>query len=142
MEKLLKNKIINLYKDFLDLSSITKIKNEDIQKYKKELNLDFNLKENVEKFSNMVADFTLMSRDAQIIFTELFNIVKLYRDLNLEALPEDIIEFYSKNEIYFPKTLFVIKEDGLVEKEEGSLQRERDKFMKSDYLKNLINTKN
>ncbi len=141
MENLLKNRIISLHKDFLELVEISKNKNEELQKQKKDLYTKTNLEESIKDFSNLATDFTLISRDSQIIFTELFNYIKLYKELNFEALPEDVIEFYNKNEVFFPKTLFVVKEGGIVEKEEGSLERERDKFLKSDYLKNLINLK-
>lgn len=141
MEKLIENRIVKLHEDFLIIAEIAKSKDIEIKEYKKNFSQDLSIEKNVENFSNLVADFTLMSRDSQIIFTELLNMIKLYKDLNLSPLPEDIIDFYNKNEIFYPKTLFVVKGDGLVEKEEGSLQIERDKFIKSDYLKNLINAK-
>lgn len=141
MDKLIKNRIISLHKDFLELSEIAKNKNKELQEYKKDLYTKTNLEESIKTFSDMATDFTLISRDSQIIFTELFNMVKLYNDLNLEPLSEEIIEFYNKNESFFPKTLFIVKEGGIVEKVQGSLEKERDKFLKSDYLKNLINLK-
>lgn len=141
MEKLIESRIIKLHEDFLIITDITKSKDNEIKEYKKNFSQDLSIEKNIENFSNLVADFTFMTRDSQIVFIELLNMIKLYKELNLSPLPENIIEFYNKNEKFYPKTLFVVKGDGLVEKEEGSLQIERDKFIKSDYLKNLINIK-
>lgn len=139
MENLLRDKIVNLHKDFLDFNIVIEGKNKEIQDYKKDFSKSLNVEDSVEIFSNLVADFTLLSRDTQIIFTELFSMIKLYNDLNFETLPNNIIEFYNNNLKFLPKKLFVSKDGGIVEKEEGTLKAERERFLKSDYLKSLIN---
>lgn len=141
MDKLIKERIEKLYEDFTKLTTISRAKNEEVKKYKKDFSDKLTIEENIKNFSNIVADFNLITRDSQVVFSELFNTIKLYKDLNLSDLSEEIIEFYNKNEPYYPKTLFVVKDEGIVEKEEGLLEAERSKFLESEYLKNLINSK-
>lgn len=140
MQSVLKNRIVKLYEDFTELTGISRTKDKELTSYKKNFGKSMDIEKSVEEFSNLVSDFTLITRDCQLIFTELIILIRLYKDLNFNDMPKEVLEFYGKNEIHFPKTLFVVKEGGIVEKEEGSLQAERDKFLKSDYLKNLINS--
>lgn len=141
MESLIRENIVSQLKDFLSLREITKAKDEEIKKHKKNFSSTLNLQESVEEFSNLVADFTIMSRDSQLIFMKLFNTIELYNILGFDTLTEEVIEFYNKNKEFFPKTIFILDSGEVREREEGSLKIERDKFLKSDYLKNLINAK-
>lgn len=144
MEEFLKNKIDNLYHSFSTLNTKAEEKGAEVKKFKDNIKETQDLKKSIEDFSNLSADFTLISRDSQIIFMELFTLIKLYKELESQGFKElenEIKDFYKKFEVFQPKTIFIVKNGNIEEKEEGSLQKERDRFKQSDYIKSLINIK-
>lgn len=137
----LANRIERLHKDFLVLDAMSKEKAAEMQEFKKNFGKDFDMQESIKQFSNLGADFNLISRDSQIVFMELFSLAKFYRKIYDVKVSEEFEEFYEKYKVFYPETIFVVTGEEIKEREEGFLQKERDKFMQSDYIKSLINIK-
>lgn len=135
------NRIERLHKDFLVLDSMSKVKADEMQEFKKSFGKDFDMQESIKQFSNLGADFNLISRDSQIVFMELFSLTKFYKKIYDTKISEEFEEFYERFKVFYPETVFVVAGEEIKEREEGSLQKERDKFMQSDYIKSLINIK-
>lgn len=142
MKEILRNKILLNFKNFSDLEEIIEEKKNDLQKEKEELKsgkVD-NLEEKVNFFQDFYVNYTLLVNDSRVIFTRLFFMIDLYKEMNYNDLPENVVEFYNKNRIFVPKETFFIKNGKVAEIEEGSLQKERENFLNSDFFKTLLNT--
>lgn len=140
MEDLLVDRIVSLHKDYHDLKRIGENKQKELEELKSnfgEKNID-SLEKRVEFYQNFYIDLMLVVGDSKITFNKLFTLIDLFKVICRRPLPDDIIEFYEKNRHFCQNEIFIIKDGEIVEKEEGSLQKQREIFLKSDFLSKLI----
>lgn len=140
MEDLLLDKIVVLHKNYFDLKKISDEKQEELNKIRADFgNKDVeSLEKRVEFYQNFYIDLMLVISDSKITFNKLFTLIDLFKVICRKPLPDDIIEFYEKNRHFCQNEIFIIKDGEIVEKEEGSLQKQRELFLKSDFLSKLI----
>lgn len=140
MEDLLLDKIVSLHKNYCDLKKIGDDKQEELSKIKTNFgNKDVNsIEERVEFYQNFYIDLMLIVSDSKITFNKLFTLMDLFKVICRKPLPDDMIEFYEKNRHFCQNEIFIVKDGEIVEKEEGSLQKQRELFLKSDFLSKLI----
>ena len=140
MEDLLLDKIVILHKNYSDLKRISDEKQEELSKIRSDFgNKDVeSLEKRVEFYQNFYIDLMLVVSDSKITFNKLFTLIDLFKVICRKPLPDDIIEFYEKNRHFCQNEIFIIKDGEIVEKEEGSLQKQRELFLKSDFLSKLI----
>lgn len=144
MEELFKERIITIYNNYNDLKTIVEQKQKELEESKKKIQeiAGNSIEEKVEFYQNFYIDLMLMITDSKIIFNKLFILIDLYKVLCKESLPEEIINFYDKNRHFYQSELFIMKDGNVLEKEKGSLQKQREAFLKSDFLSKLIEKTN
>lgn len=143
MKGILKNRILEGYQNFLDLEKIIKEKNVEITQVKEKMTTDglSNIEEKADLYKNIYIDFTFLINDSKINFNRLFFNIDLYKELGYDDLPAEIVEFYNTNRFFVPKEIFMIKDGKAIEREEGTLKNEREKFMNSEFFTSLMNVK-
>jgi hypothetical protein len=143
MKEILKNRILKGYQNFLDLEKIIKEKNTEITQVKEKISSEnlSTIEEKADLYKSIYIDFTFLINDSKINFSRLFFDTDLYKELGFDDLPPEIVEFYNKNRFFAPKEIFIIKDGVAIEREEGILSIEREKFMNSDFFTSLMNIK-
>jgi len=144
MEEALKERITVLYKNYSDLKKIGEDKQAELESNKEQIKSGTleDLEAKATHYQNSYIDFMLIIEDSKITFNKLFILIDLYKVLCKGSLPEDIADFYEKNRHFCQSEMFIIKNGNVEEKEEGSLQKKRDAFLKSDFLSKLIQQNN
>lgn len=139
MQKEIKDIIEREYRNLVDLDIIVRQKSEEVNKNKLSiLESDVEDIEEISKlYSDKYVDLVLFGRDLKTIFDRIHYTISLYNELGYSGLSEEVVKFYNDSSMNSPKQIFFIKDGKLMEKEEGSLQKERDLFLKSDFMKNL-----
>ena len=143
MKELLEGRIKQDFSDYIDLEAIIKEKQKELEKNKSDIvsgaagNVD-DIEKRIKFYQNFYIDLTLFMSDLKVIFSRLFFNIDLHKDLNYDGLPTEIVEFYNANRTFAPRQMFVVKDGKISEKEEGSLEKERQNFLQSDFLKGLI----
>lgn len=131
------------YQDLLSFDALIKQKKEEVELGKKKIieqKFD-NIEDVASTYSDMYVDLVLFNRDLRIIFDRLHFTIALFNELGFEGLSKDIIDFYNESQINVQKQIFIIKDDKVIEKEEGILERERKKFLEGDLMKQIMNNK-
>lgn len=137
----IKTKVISLYSEYKEFESVVKKKNEELTNNKanlKEVIQGKKVEELQEVLVHVYVDTILYNKDLQLLFLRLFNAIELYNEFSQDALPEEILKFYSELKNWAPKRVFVVEKGNLVETESGLLEEERTKFLESDFFKDLI----
>lgn len=144
MEDLLKEKIETLYKNYCDLKQIGENKAKQLEENKDKIKSGTleDLESKVELYQNFYIDYMLIVEDSRIVFNKLFILIDLFKTSCKGVLLEEIADFYEKNRHFCQNEMFIIKNGNVEEKEEGSLQKKRDAFLKSDFLSKLIEKNN
>lgn len=144
MEELLKDRIVALFTNYQDLKKISEDKQRDITSNKEQIKNGTmeDLESRLTSYQDTYIDFMLIVEDSKIVFNKLFTLIDTFKVMCKSSLPEDIADFYEKNRHFCSTEMFIIKNGNLEEKEEGSLQKKRDAFMKSDFLSKLIQKNN
>lgn len=141
MEKL-KEKIIDLYAEYVEFDTIVKEKNKAIankQTSVKDILKDKSVEESENILIHVYVDTVLYNKDLQILFFKLITNIETYLEFSKESLPEEIIEFYNSMKTWSPKRIFMIEKGDLVETESGTLELARKDFLDSDFFKGMIN---
>lgn len=140
MEKELKDKIETSYYNYKLIEKVAEQKYQQSLKDKEQLSLKTSLDvEGLKKFhQDKYVDLTLMVAEQQTVFYKLFVLIDLFKEFNYTSLSDEIVEFYNSNRIFSLKEAFVVKEDKLIEKEEGLLEKRRKAFLESDQFKNIM----
>lgn len=137
----IKQKVISLYAEYKEFESIVKGKNEDLAKDKNNLK-DVVSGKDVEELQKVLVhvyvDTILYNKDLQLLFLKTITLIEVYQEFFEEALPEEIISFHSTMKTWVPKRIFMIEKGDLVETETGILEEEREKFLNSDFFKELL----
>ena len=143
MKDLLKEKIELEYKNLLDLDLIVKNKSKEVENSKN--SILSSEEDDIEKISKLYSDkyvdLVLFGKDLRVLFERVHVYISLFKELGYSGLSEDIINFYNQSSNNAPKQIFYIKDGNLLEKEEGSLQKERELFMNSDFMKSIQDNK-
>lgn len=82
-------------------------------------------------------DLVSFGTDLQLIYGRLGFYIDLYIELTQGELTEDVKTFYKEYKRNFPKQAFIVKDDKIVEGEEGMLEQKRKEFLASDFFKEL-----
>lgn len=137
----IKTKVMSLYSEYREFESVVKKKNEELTNNKanlKEVIQGKSVEELQDVLVHVYVDTILYNKDLQLLFLRLFNAIELYNEFSQDALPEEILKFYSELKTWAPKRVFVVEKGDLVETESGILEEERSKFLESDFFKDLI----
>jgi hypothetical protein len=137
----IKSKVISLYSEYKEFESVVKKKNEELTNNKanlKEVIQGKKVEELQDVLVHVYVDTILYNKDLQILFLKLVNAVELYNEFSNDALPEEVLKFYSDMKTWAPKRVFVVEKGALVETESGLLEEERTKFLESDFFKDLL----
>lgn len=141
MEDILLAKIESIYKEYKDLDVIIQEKRKSLEEKRLKLREDTNgsdLQEKVDFYQQVNVDLILFTNDLKIKFDKLFFLIDLFKDLLYEGLPKEIVDFYNLYKPYSPSEIFILKDGNLIEKEEGSLDKAREEFIKNnDFIKQL-----
>jgi hypothetical protein len=127
------------YQNLLDMDIIVRKKSKEIETDKQGLlSKDIQDLEKVSKlYSNMYVDLVLFGKDLKVLFDRVHFLINLFRELGYSGLPEEIVKFYNESIENSPRQIFYMKDGDLMEKEEGMLEKERNKFLESDFMKNF-----
>lgn len=137
----IKTKVMSLYSEYKEFESVVNKKNQELTNNKanlKEVIQGKNVEELQDVLVHVYVDTILYNKDLQLLFLRLFNAIELYNEFSQDALPEEILKFYSELKTWAPKRVFVVEKEDLVETESGILEDERAKFLESDFFKDLI----
>jgi len=139
--KQIKEKIVDLYSEFIEFEKLVKNKNADIVKLKGDIKTLATGKD-PEAFKdvllNTYVDTILYNKDLQVIYLKLINTIELYVEFSKESLPEDIEKFYNSMKDWAPKRDFKIEKEDLVEVEPGKLEKAREDFLKGDFYQGIL----
>jgi hypothetical protein len=139
--ELIKQKVIDLYTEYKEFESIVKAKNESLAKDKdnlKDVVSGKDIEELQKVLTHVYVDTILYNKDLQLMFLKVMNSIEMYQEFFEEALPEDLLAFYSSMKNWAPKRVFMIEKGELVETETGLLDEERAKFLESDFFKEIL----
>lgn len=139
--KQIKEKIVDLYSEFIEFEKLVKNKNADIVKLKGDIKTLATGKD-PEAFKdvllNTYVDTILYNKDLQVIYLKLINTIELYIEFSKESLPEDIEKFYNSMKDWAPKRDFKIEKEDLVEVEPGKLEKAREDFLKGEFYQGIL----
>ena len=137
-----KNYIETLLKEYNEVDSIVKVKNDFIRNKQGDLRKSIEGKtpeELEELLVHTYVDTALYNKDLQLMFVRLICNMDTFKTLFSEPLSNEAEDFYTKMRQWLPKRLFKIEKGELVESETGTLETARKEFLDSDFLKGLKN---
>lgn len=139
MREIFLKKISDRYEDFLQFESLVKQKLEKVKNAKQDIKVDeikdeSSLQVVAKMYTDIYVDLVLFNRDKDIVFAKLMNEIDLFKELEKDGLPENIIEFYNSHKSYVATQMFIIKDDKVIEREDGMLQKNRDDFLANSPL--------
>lgn len=143
MKDRLLQKINSDYQDLLSFDALIKEKRESVEQGKTKIfeNKMDNLEDIASTYSDMYVDLVLFNRDLRVIFDRLHFQISLFNELGFEGLSKDVVNFYNESQVNVQKQMFIIKDDKVIEKEEGILEKERKRFLEGDLMKQIMNNK-
>lgn len=141
MKEKLEQKIRENINNYNIIDEIVKQKSREVQEKKNDPQLEnSSIEDKIKLAQELNVDLILFISDQKIVYNRIIPYVELYIEL-YSILPEDISDFYKKYKIFYPKEIFIVKDEGLVEKEEGMLEKVRENYINSNsFLKSLIDS--
>jgi hypothetical protein len=140
--KQLKDKITELYTEFIEFEKLVKIKNEEITNLKGGIK-SLAAGKDIEALKDIVlttyVDTILYNKDLQVLYLKLINAIEIYIEFSIEPLPKEIENYYDSMKGWAPKRDFKIEKGTIVEVELGKLEKAREDFLKGDFYQNILN---
>jgi len=88
-----------------------------------------------EQLFDLISKEKVYSSDVQLLFNNLYILVKTYQQLeDMMLLPNDLVEMCTQFEHIVPKTLFVVNQNGVEEREKGVYDSLREAWYKTGAL--------
>jgi hypothetical protein len=136
----MKERIINLYSDYLKFDAILKTENEKLKEKEnliESLIKGESIEEDSENLKNFYKDSILKNTQLRANFEFLMFLIQEYSALDLEELPKEIKEFYNISLPFKTKPLFKIENEELIVVDNEILRQSRTTLDNSGIFKLL-----